>query len=273
MNTKTLSLFAATVSSLSLTGCFMSPSVWVEESEDFELSTDNVAAVACKTHNGTVRVTGADTKKISVSVKKRGGGSDETDAESALDAIEITKERHGASWRIGWRWRQTRKTSWGSQVSFTIKHPPGLASTSETHNGSIVVSGAQRGVRANTHNGRIEIRKCAGDLRATTHNGGITAEAKSNKVHFETHNGAIKAVLSAPGPISGRLETHNGGVTLGLAQDASTDVNVSTHNGSIRVAEGFATTHRGKRSYRGRLGQGGGRLEIETHNGTVTLSR
>lgn len=252
------------------------PKTWVKETRTLELDPSGLGTLACKTHNGSVRVTGGPAAEggVKVTAQIKAGGSNTEDAERCLEAIELTSVRDGDKHRLGWRFREKKHRHWGAQVAFTITQPGGLRSEVVTHNGRVEISGVGGGISARTHNGRVTLTDCAGDLMAETHNGGIVAKVESNNVSLETHNGGIEVVVDAEGSVAGEIITHNGSVSVTLSEDASTRVNCKTHNGRVRPASSYKTISESKRrrEYVGERGSGSGRLAVRTHNGSITLN-
>ena len=254
-------------------GCSFSfgPRVWVEDTTAFKVPSSSVEQVACRTHNGSIRVVGAATEVIDVMVSMRARGEDEMDAEACLDAIEVYRERNDGTLTLGWRWRGTRRPTWGARVSFSIAQPVEISSTLRTHNGRVRVDNVRGGASVISHNGRIELESCAGGIAAVTHNGRITATAEAPNVRLKTHNGRIEARLTATGSIDGSIETHNGRVLVSLGPEASVRVTCATHNGSVSATRAFHIQRKSRRVFVGEVGNGSGRLRVRTHNGSITL--
>ncbi len=230
------------------------PSVWVEETESFTVSASGLQGLSCKTHNGRIESQGeSGLEEVRVTVRMKAGGDDEDEAAEAMDSIRIIKDQENGQLSLGWEWIQPRESDWRAQVSFDIEQPAALASNAESHNGRIILSGIEENCRAETHNGRIEVR------------GG------SREVMLETHNGGIVVALTRAGSVAGKILTHNGAVRLDLHDDASTELRCSTHNGSISSDLPLSDRFQGRNFLSGTLGQGEGKLTIETHNGSIKV--
>lgn len=230
------------------------PDVWIEETESFTVSAASLESLSCQTHNGRITATGqTGSDMVQVTVRKKAGGDDLEDAEDAMDAIRIISESENGELKLGWEWRQGRDRDWRAAVSFDIEQPTRLS------------------VTAKTHNGRITLEHVGGACRAETHNGKIEVSASGDQVNLETHNGAIVASLGATQSIGGSITTHNGSVRVKLADAVSAMIRCSTHNGGISSDLRLVDSFKGRNFLTGELGQGGEKLEIRTHNGSIRL--
>lgn len=265
------SLFALACSMAGLAGCSFGPREWVEAQERFELPGEGVARIEASTHNGAIEVQGrAETGPVRVSVRKKAGGSDLADAEEALANVEIVRERKGEVLELGWRWRECQ-TGWGAVVSFEVEAPRALAVQLQSHNGRLVAKGMQGPTRMTTHNGGARVEESGAEVRVETHNGEVDVSGALRKVDAVSYNGRVKVWAKEAGPVDGSLVTHNGGVSVELAEGVSTRVEAKTHNGSVRPAERFQGQQESWRRYTGTLGDGKGRLEATTYNGSIDL--
>lgn len=272
------------LASLLTTGCIIiangmygwgcSPSVWKEETEEVPIDPNGLSAVEVRTHNGAIDFTGqpAGAGSASVTVRKKAGGSTLADAEAAMAALDIYVERSTEGMqRIGWRWKGVRESTWQADVSFAISGPGNLRLDAETHNGRVNASGVVGDVRIVTHNGRVKVESRDGELRAETHNGEIDAEYGGSQLTLVTHNGEINADLSRCGPVHGEISTHNGAVELSVGADTSADLVAETDNGHITFDAPLTVGSATKTRLKGKLGVGGERLGVMTHNGSIRI--
>lgn len=230
------------------------PAVWHEETESFSVAASDLQGLACLTHNGRIQARGEQgLEEVRVTVRKKAGGDDDDDAAEAMAAIRIINEQENGQLKLGWEWIGPRDSDWRAQISFDIEQPARLATSAETHNGGIVITGLEENCRAVSHNGRIEVG------------------AAGPEVMLETHNGSIVAELSSPGSIGGKITTHNGAVRLDLHENAAAELRCSTHNGSISTDLTLTDRSQGRDFLSGQLGEGGNKLQIETHNGSIRI--
>jgi hypothetical protein len=73
------------------------------------------------------------------------------------------------------------------------------------------------------------------------------------------------------------ITTGDGGVTLYLPGEFNAELDAHTGDGSIRndlaIEKSVESPERGRRSLRGRLGDGGKRLRIRTGDGSIRIRR
>lgn len=141
-----------------------------------------------------------------------------------------------------------------TEVTFTVRVPRGVVFSGHTVNGGVEAVGLTAAVDVSTVNDGIHIETSGGDIEASTVNGSIV----------------VVATGSGTRPL--RFHTVNGGITVTLPRDLAADVSASTVNGSISTD--FPITVDGRmtpRRLRGRIGQGGRTLELETVNGSIRI--
>jgi DUF4097 and DUF4098 domain-containing protein YvlB len=123
-----------------------------------------------------------------------------------------------------------------------------------------------------SHNGRLSLRGTRGNVRLETHNGSIDATVEGTEVETTTHNGNIRLALAGSDPIKAEVCSHNGSIEMSLPENIDTMLDASTHNGKVVGPERVvAAATYGRRSLRGRIGDGTGSLTISTHNGNVRI--
>ena len=112
------------------------------------------------------------------------------------------------------------------------------------------------------------------ESKVETVNGDLTFDGIGAS-SLETVNGKIVGTFAAPSwEGTMHVSTVNGSVDLTFPADLSADVRGETVNGGIQsdfpitVEKGF-----GPKSFEGRIGSGGRRLNIETVNGGITLRK
>ena len=260
-----------------LAGCSFhfssSPSCWVTERDAFEVERGTFTAVSCTTHNGAVTVAAADEgDKVLVRVKKSAGANSEADAREAMDNLEVTHRRVEGKLVLGWRWIRRPDHAWRADVAFDISQPRDLPIEVETHNGEVRTTGFAAAVTARSHNGDLHLLDCAGKLTAETHNGEIQARVAARELNLLSHNGSVEVALRGDGPVRGSVVTHNGPVRLELEGAPTGRLVCRTHNGRVKCERELANVESGRSFLVGDLGVGDGRLEVETHNGSIRVN-
>ncbi len=253
------------------------PMVWVEEQRELHLNGKGLSSLALFTHSGEVRVFPAVTSddSIEVLVNVRVGGASEDDAQEMLSQIEVFDElaKDDAGQRqVRWKWL-TKPERPSAVVSYEVHMPPTLKLEVETHNGGVHVEGILADCRLETHNGPIRADDVSREkLSATTHNGEVDVRTAAEHVNLATHNGAVTAYLTSSLELSGEISTHNGSVSVEVGPDASAELTLNTQNGRAS-AEGLtlADEKKGRNWLSGRLGMGGKKLDLSSHNGSVVV--
>jgi DUF4097 and DUF4098 domain-containing protein YvlB len=266
---------AALVCLAALGGCDRwSAKVWVEEQRELRMPAGGLTRLEIETHNGALSATGEEgAAEIVVVAKVRGGGESTASAQACLAAIELVSETDGGVHRLGWRYSAAKAADWNSEVAFRVTLPPGVEISAQTHNGAIEIAGMTAACDLETHNGRIRVDAGAGPLVAETHNGAIDVRTRAGRIDLTTHNGAVEVAALGAGPLGGSILTHNGRVRLGLIDGISTDLSCETANGKIHVNVPWEASVTKKTQTSGRVGTGGAALEVETHNGTISVDR
>lgn len=126
----------------------------------------------------------------------------------------------------------------------------------DTGSGSVEAAAVRaRGLEIDTGSGGIELRRSAArDIRLDTGSGSVLAELMSD----------IDRLV---------VDTGSGSVTLRLPADLGADLDIETGSGGIEVDFPVMTTRRSRDELRGRIGDGGGRIEIDTGSGSVRIRR
>ncbi|MEM6937557.1 MAG: DUF4097 family beta strand repeat-containing protein, partial [Pseudomonadota bacterium] len=127
----------------------------------------------------------------------------------------------------------------------------------ETVNGSISIEGVTGEVDAETVNGSIEVSGIESDAKLSTVNGRVEAQLdrlnSDQRVSLESVNGQIIVYMPDNADVEIRAETVHG--------QLRNDFNLPVEKGMV-----------GK-DLRGRLGSGGGRLTLDTVNGSINIRR
>jgi len=275
----------------SCTCCFyICPKVWKQTEADMELPAVGLDDLDVMTHNGDVVVEGTSaSESILVHVDIKAGGVDDLDARECLEAIMLETGVMGETQKLGWKWATPRRKTWQATVSFHVVLPSDMSVKVETHNGNVTLDAMRSMARLKTHNGNVNVRDHEGDLvgkthngdvkvdaeapslRLETHNGGLDVVARVEEVEIRTHNGSISTRLGGVAPLRGNVVTHNGSVKLTLDEDVSTELVATTNNGHISVHREMDMTVNKKKVVVATLGAGGGSLELETFNGSITV--
>jgi len=156
----------------------------------------------------------------------------------------------------------------------------GLRESADIHtdNGHVIVSDHRGKLVATSDNGRIELHDVDGpSVTATSDNGRIIlAGVRAGTLSVEADNGRIEGSGVSTG--GGKIATNNGLINLGLAQGNDIIVTAHASSGKVRAetplafepAAGDADDDDQPRTLR--LGNGMGKLEVSSDNGSITIS-
>jgi len=138
--------------------------------------------------------------------------------------------------------------------------------------------------------GPVQVTQSRGDLSVDTGSGGVTASRlNSNQLSIDTGSGNIQVTgLTAPqvalqtgsgsvtADLSGEVwnvnvETGSGDVTLKVPPTLAAEVDIETSSGEIETDFEVAVTRHARDHMTGRIGDGGGKIAIETGSGGIKL--
>lgn len=177
-----------------------------------------------------------------------------------------------------------------ASASVTTERTRGALSI-DTGSGDIRVAGAEGSVSLDTGSGEVTVTTHKnGQLYVDTGSGSVTAsgveaselriDAGSGDIRLqsiaapvldlETGSGSVRAELTAP---IERLsvQTGSGDVTIHLPDGTSALLDLDTGSGDFSVDVPLQLIKKGEGSLRGRIGDGRGRIHIETGSGDIAL--
>jgi len=218
-----------------------------------------------KNVNGFIRVEAWDREEVQFTGEFKPSSKDEQ--------VKVVVEAGSGNLEI--RGEYPKHTGWGSyqgpQCQMTLKVPRRVATTLETVNGEVSVSGTQGKAVLSTVNGGIRATNLQEQLKADTVNGSINLDQVKGSLNLQTVNGAIKG-SGLDGQGQGiKAETVNGSIHLQVG-GMKGRLKASTVNGGISFnAKGAEQVevkkHRVSAVFPG-SDQG---ITIETVNGAITL--
>lgn len=125
-----------------------------------------------------------------------------------------------------------------------------------------------------TGSGGVTVSEAAVDaLRIDTGSGGVNATAvRARDISIDTGSGSVTLTLSSDVE-SLSIDTGSGGVTLAVPESLGAQVEIETGSGNIDFAFPVQATRMGRSHFRGTIGDGRGRIVVETGSGSVRLRR
>lgn len=147
--------------------------------------------------------------------------------------------------------------------------------TIDTGSGGVTFSNVTgRNCRIDTGSGGITGDRMNCDLvNIDAGSGGIQIDdVRAPSANIETGSGGVRLGLrTAPRDL--RVESGSGGVTVSMPEGAGADVDIQTGSGRIQTDFPLAASRVERNHVRGRIGNGSGRIVIESGSGSVNLRR
>ena len=200
--------------------------------------------------NGSIRVHAWEKADILVKACVQTAAPSSQAAEAMAQQVTIT---NGAGQVVA-KGPTAADNSWWS-VSYEIWAPAAGNLELQANNGSIHVEGTSGRIRAHSSNGSLKVINSSGDFEGETTNGSLTLELTN-----AWHGSGLK------------LKTVNGSIHLQLPDGVGAEVEASTVNGSLSSDFGQLPKEE-RHNARFTIGAGGPKIEAETVNGSVHISR
>ena len=215
--------------------------------------------------NGRITAEPGDGKDVVVEGKRTAKGRSDEAAKEMLAKLEIREEVGGSSVRV--ESRPPRMSGFGGhEIEWTVKVPKGIIVDFRTTNGGVRLNGLSGEVHAKTTNGGVRgVNLVVDSLEASVVNGGVEIE--------------LGAPLDATDTVE--LTTVNGGVQLSLPSESKATIAARAVNGGVRAADdlnvqredGDESDREQRRRLNGTMNGGGAKVNVNTTNGGVRLSR
>jgi DUF4097 and DUF4098 domain-containing protein YvlB len=205
-------------------------------------------AIELSSVNGEIEITTASGTAVGIKAVKK------SDHKGEIENIEIIFETGKDFLKV---YTKSSKRNTRAKVEFTVSVPEKLARAQfKSVNGKLVCSGKY------------------GDLTLKTVNGRIDFEGEFHTGTFETVNGSID--ISQEPLLSGDLQatTVNGAIDIELNRKSAFEAEGRTVNGSIDNEFGLEVRrHLVGSSFSGKVNNGGHKLEVDTVNGSIEISK
>jgi hypothetical protein len=222
-------------------------------------------AIEIKGVNGSIKAETAKGTQVEIQARKRGKNSNPADVQ-----IKVVEHSGGVTicavypTPAGNPPNECKPGSGGRmnvsnndvQVEFTVKVPAGVHFLGRTVNGGIDANALPGDIEAYAVNGSIQISGY-GAAKAETVNGGINASLGAGSLG--------KSLI---------FKTVNGGIDVSVPAGVNAEMDIQTVNGNIHTD--FPLTIQGRinpKQLRGKIGNGGATIKLETVNGSINLRR
>lgn len=241
---------------------------------------DATGAVRVTSEHGDV--TAERTGALTVSVKYGGLNADTVNGDLEVDGehsgVEAKQVRGGA--RITTSFEDVSLEDVGADAHVRVEH--GHAKCARIK-GSLVAESSFGGVELEDVAGAVEATASHGGVQGTRLLGGVKAKANGDDVVLdgfrgdvtaEAERGSVRLVPDGALTTKVKAAARFGSVSLSVPEGSRFAVVAGVERGELRVSlPGLQISERSEDRLRGRLGEGGGSVELEARHGDVRVSR
>jgi hypothetical protein len=267
--------------------------------DEKRFSVDGPPDLHLSTFDGAIEVRATEGSQVIVEIEKRGP------TREAVDELRVEATQNGSRIDVEVK-RPTREgmTAFGLHVStsakLTVSVPRRAGIVARTGDGAIRVEGVEGRLELRTGDGAIRASDVKGELVLNTGDGSITVDHADGRLVLETGDGGVNVegkfsavrMHTGDGSIVYRadeasrmdddwdISTGDGSVAIFLPAGFNANLDAQTGDGRIRNDLDVVRAARGsddgddereRRTLRGRIGQGGKRLRVQTGDGSITL--
>jgi hypothetical protein len=224
-------------------------------SEDLTVPATDITALDVTTNVGNIQLETGDAAEVRIAAQIKVKARTEEKAQELAEQVRIVAEPSGETLRV----KAVKPADFGRNqlsVDFTIKAPAALALRCTTNVGDIRIDGFTKRVRASADVGTIV---CTG-LR--------------DEIDLHANVGDLRATYAsdAPAAVTATMETNVGSIEFTGPPEISADLTAKVNVGEINTNRPI--TVRGslnKHSVRASLGQGEGRVSLDTNVGSIRI--
>jgi DUF4097 and DUF4098 domain-containing protein YvlB len=267
--------------------------------EEKRFPVDGVPDLRLTTFDGAIEVRGTDSSQVLVEIEKRGP------TREAVDELRVESTQEGRRIDVEVKRPSREGMVFGIHVSTSAKLivsvPKRSTVLARTGDGAIRIEGVEGRLELRTGDGSIHVSDVKGELALNTGDGSINVDHAEGRLTLETGDGgvnvegnlAVVRMHTGDGSIVYRadpatrmeddwdISTGDGSVSIYLPAGFNADLDAHTGDGRIRNELGIAGEHdlerdrhsdeRDRRTLRGKIGEGGKRLRVQTGDGGITL--
>jgi hypothetical protein len=256
------------------------------------------------TFDGSIQIQSWDKPEIVVEVEKRGN------TREAVDTLEVKADQTGNTIELEVK-RPRSETFKGIGIyrspsaRLIVMVPRTTNIRARSGDGAVTIEGVTGRIDVHTGDGSIRARDVSGDLTLSTGDGAVTVDDAEGRLDLNTVDGGVNVggkltavrLHTGDGSVVYRAEpgttmaepweitTGDGSVTVYLPREFSAEVDASTGDGGVRNDLEDGSLERDeraddggrrrreapRRSFRGRVGQGGHELRIRSGDGAIRL--
>jgi Putative adhesin len=140
-----------------------------------------------------------------------------------------------------------------------------------TASGSVTADNVKGDVLINAMSGSIQVAKPGARVEARAASGSIEVRGANNDVKARAASGRIAVQGNPSGNSYWDLKTASGAVEISVPSNANFHLSAAAKTGGIRTDIPIVIEEQSKRSLRAHMGDGGGRVEIQTASGTIRV--
>jgi DUF4097 and DUF4098 domain-containing protein YvlB len=137
--------------------------------------------------------------------------------------------------------------------------------------GSISATNIKGDIRAHALSGSMNVTKPGARVEASTMSGSVDIEGAGNDVTASSVSGRVSVQGNPSGNSYWSLKTTSGSVDIGVPPSANFHLAAEAVSGDIRTGIPVVIEDQGKHSLRARVGTPGGRVEIHTVSGGISV--
>ena len=267
--------------------------------EEKRFKVDGAPDLRLTTFDCAIEVRGTDGSEVLVEIEKRGP------TREAVDELRVEATQEGRRIDVEVKRPSREGTVFGINVSTSAKLivsvPKRSGVLARTGDGAIRIEGVEGKLELRSGDGSIHVSEVKGELVLNTGDGSINVDHAEGRLTLETGDGGVNVegnlsvvrMHTGDGSIVYRadsatrmeddwdISTGDGSVSIYLPAGFNADLEAHTGDGRIRNELGIAADRnverdrdsddRDRRTLRGKIGEGGKRLRVQTGDGGITL--
>jgi hypothetical protein len=276
MTHSVLNLFLLGILAAAAAGCEIQAQSFSGVDGAFErtLRTDGPVDLDVLSRSGHIRVSVGPTDTVQIAARIRAYGSMTWwHAYSASEQVKLLQamppiEQSGNRISVGYISDDALASN--VTINYDVTVPPHTQLRSTSRSGDQTIDAIQGPVTASSRSGSVHISGVSGDLDVDTRSGDVELSAQRSNVHVYSRSGRVR--LEGQPSRGWTVETRSGDVDVALPQDGGAEIDVDSRSGAIdskRPIETHGSTSRSR--MQGVVGHGGGRLEVTTRSGSVSI--
>jgi DUF4097 and DUF4098 domain-containing protein YvlB len=244
------------------------------EHEERRFAVETAPDVTLDTFDGSIDVESWDRPEVLIVVEKRGRDRQVTSGMR----IEWDQQGERVSVKVRSNPREHADFFFGENRSarLIVTVPRNARINAKSGDGRIEIRRVTGGVAVHTNDGSIRLYDVDGEVDAMTDDGSIRVDGIISQLRARSDDGSVRIRAQAGSVAEGdwTIATDDGSIVVELPEDFSAELDAHTGDGRIIVRNldfERGDHNRWKDTVRGRLGKGGRLVNVESHDGSITL--